>query len=429
MAHRLEWPGRMWSVLTVASLLAAGPLELSSLGEDAQRLELLWQQSAALQPARTRVAQAEAERRKALRLPNPGLDLSVNTLPVGPLNPPDLKDPFLNVPNVAVGLSLLLELGKREPRQDATSHAARAAALEALELLRHKQLELEDVVGDVAAEQLRVDALEGLAAAAARLTELQQARAQKGDTSELDADRARLEYESTATALGEARAQLAERLRQCAEVVATPCIAFFRVEQASGWLGRHGGPAAAALERRPDLRALEATAAAARASQRLAQNGWIPDPTVRIGYVRDQFVASGNQQNSLYLGLTVPLPLFEHGADDAAAAALAAAAADRAREKLLSTARAQLEQVGSQLAAVEMRQQRLREHSLPLAQSVVERLSTAVNRGAAPLQELLLARRSLAELLLTATELDRTDFHLHVARARLTSTLEALPAP
>ncbi|MDP2269139.1 MAG: TolC family protein [Archangium sp.] len=418
----------MWSVLMVSSLLAA-PLELSSLGEDAALQALLWQQSAALQPARARVAQAEAERRKALRLPNPGLDLSVNTLPVGPLNPPELKDPFLNVPNVAVGLSVLLELGKREPRQDATSHAARAAALEALEQLRQKQLELEDVVGDVAAEQLRVDALEGLALTGARLTELQQARVEKGDTSELDADRARLEYESTSTALGEARAQLADRLRQCAELVATPCIAFSKVEQATRWLDRHGGPVAAGLERRPDLRALEATAAAARASQRLAQNGWIPDPTVRVGYVRDQFVASGNQQNSLYLGVTFPLPLFERGADDAAAAALAAAAADRQREQLLSTARAQLEQVGAQLVAVETRQRRLREHSLPLAQSVVERLNTAVNRGAAPLQELLLARRSLAELLLTATELDRTDFHLHVARARLTSTLDAPLAP
>lgn len=409
-------------------LLAAGPLELSTVAPGAGLAEVVWRQAPELQSARARVALAEAERRKALRLPNPGLDLSVNTLPVGALNPPDLAEPLLNVPNLQVGLSLLLELGKREPRQEATAQAARAAALEALEQLRLRVLELEDLIGDVAAGQVRVEALEALTADASTLTELQQARAQKGDTSELDADRARLEQESTEAALGEARAQLSARLRECAEVISSPCLPFSDAAQASGWLVRHLEPPEAALEHRPDLRALEATVASARAAERLARNGWIPDPTVRLGYVRDQFVASGNQQNSLFLGFSLPLPLFEHGQDDARAAAVAALSAQRARAQLLATAQAQLEQLNHELRAVEQRQRRVREQSLPLARSVVSRLAAAVARGAAPIQELLLARRSLAELLLTATELDRTDFHLHVARARLTRSLDALPA-
>ena len=419
----------MWSAIAVSSLLAAGPLELSAVGDGVGLTELVWRQSAELQPARVRVAQAEAERRKALRLPNPGLDLSVNTLPVGPLNPSDLKEPFLNVPNVQVGLSLLLELGKRGPRQDATAEAARAVALDAVEQLRRKVLELEDVIGDVAAAQVRVDALVGLTADATKLTELQQARAQKGDTSELDADRARLELESTTTALGEARAQLSEQLRQCAEVVSSACTGFTDAAQANAWLERHMEPSALALERRPDLRSLEAAIASARATQRLASNGWIPDPTVRVGYVRDQFIVSGNQNNSLFVGVSLPLPFFDHHQDDAEAAAVAANSAQRARDQLLATAHVQLKQLGDELIAVEARQKRLHDQSLPLAHSVVDRLSVAVTRGAAPIQELLLARRSLAELLLTATELDRTDFHLHVARTRLSSSLDALPLP
>ncbi len=419
----------MWSAFAVSSLLAASPLELSAVGDGAGLAELVWRQSPELQSARVRVAQAEAARRKALRLPNPGLDLSLNTLPVGPLNPPGLPEPFLNIPNVQVGVSLLLELGKRGPRQDATEAAARAAALDALEQLRRKELELEDIIGDVAAAQVRADALEGLTDDAHKLAELQQARAQKGDTSELDADRARLEQESSVTALGEARAQLSGALRQCSDVVSLPCTPFRDAAQANGWLDRHMEPARPALEHRADLRALEAVLSSARASQRLAQNGWIPDPTLRVGYVRDQFVASGNQQNSLFIGLSMPLPIFDHQQDDAELAAVAARSAERAREQLLITARAQLEQIAAELIAVEGRQKRLREQSLPLAHSVVDRLAAAVTRGAAPVQELLLARRSLAELLLTATELDRTDFHLHVARARLTSSLDALPSP
>jgi cobalt-zinc-cadmium efflux system outer membrane protein len=417
----------MWSAIAVSSLLAATPLELSGISDQAHLAELLWQQSPDLQAARTRVAQAEAERRKALRLPNPGLDLSVNTLPVGTTNPPDLKDPFLNIPNVQVGLSWLIEIGKRGPRQDATAEAARAAALDALEQLRRKILELEDVVGDVAAAQVRVDALEGLADDANKLTQLQRARAEKGDASELDADRARLEYESTQTALGEARAQLAEQLRLCADSVSMPCIAFAKNEDAEKWLDRHEEARTDQLEQRPDLRSLDANIASARAAERLAKNQWIPDPTLRFGYVRDQFVISGNQQNSLFVGVSLPLPVFQHGQDDAEAAAIAANAAERAKGQLLNTAKAQLTQLNNELATVEARQKRLREESLPLARSVVDRLSTAVARGAAPIQELLLARRVLAELILTSSELDRTDFHLHVSRARLSGTLEALP--
>lgn len=418
----------MVSVVLV-SVLAAGPLELSKLGNEGSLAELLWREAPELQDARVRVAQAEAERRKALRLPNPGLDVSLNTLPVGPLNPGDLKDPFLNVPNVAVSLSVLLELGKREPRQEATAEAARAAALEALEQLRQKVLELEDVVGDVAAAQVRVDAFTGLTEDARRLAELQQARAQKGDSSDLDADRARLEQESALTALGEARVQLAAALASCAQVLSTTCTPFLDASAATAWLERRSTFVPGELARRPDLRALEASLKAAQAAQRLAANGWLPDPTLRVGYVRDQFVVSGNQQNSLFVGLSLPLPLFQHGQDDAEAAAIAARAAERSHQLLLQSARVQLDQLKVQLEAMEARHERVNKSSLPLARAVVDRLTAAVNRGAAPIQELLFARRTLAELTLADTELDRTIFHVNVARERLAGSLDALPTP
>lgn len=418
----------MWCATTLAVLMGASPLALSTLGNGDTLPVRVWQSSPTLEAARVRVAQAEADRRKAFRLPNPGLDLSVNTLPVGPLNPPELTDPFLNVPNVAVGLSVLLELGKRGPRQEAKTEAARAVALEALEQLRLEVLALEDLIGEVAAAQVRVDALAGLAADAARLAALQRARAEKGDTSELDADRARLEQEGTLSALGDARAALQAALRGCSAAVAGPCTPFSDAAQATAWLSR-AERAPSALEQRPDLRALEATKRAALAAQTLASRGWLPDPTLRAGYVRDQFLISGNQQNSLFVGLSLPLPFFDHGQDDAEAASVAARGAERARELLLTTAQAQLEQLGAALADVEARQVRLRDQALPLARSVVQRLEAAIDRGAAPLQELLLARRTLLELLLSATELEREAFHLNVARARLVRAPDQLPAP
>jgi cobalt-zinc-cadmium efflux system outer membrane protein len=64
---------------------------------------------------------------------------------------------------------------------------------------------------------------------------------------------------------------------------------------------------------------------------------------------------------------------------------------------------------------------------VPLARSVVDRLEEVVRRGGAPLQELLLARRTLGELTLAAAALDLSAQQLDVASARVRG--EGPPAP
>ena len=417
---------------TVVLVLAAtqpvvDELDLSTTIDSTALAERVWASNPELQQARAKVAAARADAQRAGFLPNPALDLSVNTIPVGPLNPPDLKDPLLNVPNVGAALSVLLEIGKRGPRQDAMHEAARAAALDALEQLRQRVLAAQEAISDVAAAEVRVSTLTVLASDAERLTRIQRARAEKGDTSPLDADRAQLEEEGIFTGLGEARDALAESLRACTELVGARCLPFGDRGRASAWLERTFEVTSADVAQRPDVRSLEATQKSAEAAQLLAERHWAPDPTLRVGYVHDRFTISGNQQNSLYVGLSFPLPVFDHGQADAAAAGVAASAAARARDRLVLVASSQLARVEAELSSIEARQRRLRQHSLPLAQSVVERLNAAVTRGAAPIQELLLARRTYAELLLTANDLDRASFRLRVARARVTGVGFTLP--
>jgi outer membrane protein, heavy metal efflux system len=394
-------------------------LELSNT-TNAMLASRVWESSPDLQASRARIAAARAEFQRATFLPNPALDLSVNTIPVGPLNPTDLKDPLLNVPNVGVALSVLLEIGKRGPRQDATHQALRSTVLDVLEQVRQRLLGVEEAISDVAAAEVRVATLTELAADAAQLTTLQRQRSEKGDTSPLDADRAQLEEESTITALGEARAGLEEALRACSELVGVPCMPFGDRARAAAWLERTFDSVTQDFTQRPDVQSLAAAKASAEASQLLASRRWVPDPTLRVGYVHDRFVVSGNQQNSVYVGLAFPLAIFDHGQADAEAAAVAASSAQRARERLIAISGTQLERVDLEQTTVMGRIKRLREQALPLAQSVVERLQAAVTRGAAPIQELLLARRSRAELLLTANDLDRASFRLRVARARVT---------
>ncbi len=417
----------MWSAV-VCALVATSPVfELSELGKGEVLPALLWERSPELQQARAEVAAAEAAFRKTTRLPNPDLDVGLNTIPVGELNPPGLRDPLLNVPNLSIGLSVLLEVGKREPRQGAAAARARQTALAAQELLRQRLFEAYGVLADVAASQVRVEILESLADDARKLTELQQARARTGDAAELDADRAQLEEENVSAALGDARESMAAQLRACAALLAMPCERFRDGAQANAWLDRRFESTERPMEERPDVAALEAEVRAARADEQLAKNQWIPDFTVRAGYVHDRFRESGNQMNSFFLGFAVPLRFFDHGQDDAQAAAVTVKSKEAARTRLLEVAAAGRTRLTSEVEVLESRQTRLRDKVLPLAGQVVERLTAAVTRGSSSLQELLLARRTLSELLLNAADMDRRVFQLHLERARLSGVDADVP--
>src|SRR5205085_3172067 len=128
------------------------------------------------------------------------------------------------------------------------------------------------------------------------------------------------------------------------------------------------------LDSRPDLRSLQAQEQSAEASLTLARRKWLPDPTVRLGYVRDQFVVSGNQKDSFFVGLSIPLTFFDHGQADAAAASASLESARQTRELLHAQAQRDVPTITTQLQAVQERRTRLREQTLPLAESVVKRL-------------------------------------------------------
>jgi cobalt-zinc-cadmium efflux system outer membrane protein len=182
------------------------------------------------------------------------------------------------------------------------------------------------------------------------------------------------------------------------------------------------------LENRPDLRSLELQRAAAEHALTLARARAIPDPTFRCGYVLDRFLVSGNQGNSLFVGVSFPLTFFDHGQADARVAEAALSSAARTRALLMEQAQSQLSKLTDQRGAVEERRKRIRETTLPLAESVVKRLAEVVRRGGAPLPELLLARRTLGELTADAADLDLSAFQLAIAEARLRGDGPPMPA-
>jgi len=418
-------------------LLAAGAagadvpatLNLSRLPSDADLTALLWERSPDLVAAQLRVRLAAAEVTRSGVWPNPGFDFLWGTFPIGPTNPSGLNR-FTEVPNYSFTLSQLVELGKRAPREAAARSAREAAALDALEVLRQRWFDLQERIAEIATSQLRIAALTETVTNAERLAELQRQRAAKGDIAGLDVDRAELEAEKFASNLGEEREKLAAALLVCSQTVGMRCVAFGSPSEAAGYLnGRLGIGAlrAPAIEQRPDLRSLTAQEASAESLLTLAHNRWIPDPTFRFGYMLDTFTIAGDQHQSLFLGVSFPLTFFDHGQADAEAASATAAAASGARTLLLAQAERDVGALTAQREAAMERRIRLRDRTVPLAREVVERLESAVQRGGAPLPDLLLARRTLGELQLDAADLDLFAFRLSVARSRAAGELPPFP--
>ncbi len=383
---------------------------LDSLPRDDALAAIVWERSPELAQARARVVSARAELDRSRRLPNPQLELSWNTIPVGTTNPPNLPHPLSQVPNYAAFLSELIEIGKRGPRQRAARLASDAAWLDAAEALRQRILALLESVGRVAWAETRAAALSDLASDAAQLTQLQQARADRGDAAALDADRARLEEEKLRAGLAEERQRLAAALVECSGIVGAACEPFSDVERARAFLESTavvpGGEASKLVEDRPDLRSLEAQARSAHAAESLARTRAIPDVTLRVGFTYDQFLVSGNQGKSVSIGASLPLPLFERGQTDQAQAAAAAFAAEQSRQLLLEQARRELTSLATQIERLRQRRASMQKEILPLARHVVESLTAALGTGGATLQDVLLARRTLGETLLDFVDLE-----------------------
>jgi outer membrane protein, heavy metal efflux system len=408
---------------------SAAPLALASLPDENGLAALLWERSPEFALSRARLVASQAELVRARQLPNPTLDIAANTLPVGPTNPPGLNR-LTQVPNVGAGLSSLIELGKRGPRSASAQAALASTALDVQSDLRTRTYDVLERAAEVATAEVRLAELERLAEDAARLTELQRVRAQRGDTAGLDVDRATLEETQLQGQLAEERAQLAEALLQCSQTVGLSCAPFGSREAASQFLSeRLARPLPASeVQRRPDLLSLEAQRRSAQSSLTLARRRWIPDPTVRAGYLRDQFLISGNQRDSVGLSLSIPLPVFDHGQADALAASAQASASERARAQLTTQAERDAQTLTTQRDALAARRERVRNQTLPLAASLVKRLEATVKAGGASLQDLLIARRTYGQLLLDAADIDLAAFRVSVDLDRVRSAGPQAPA-
>lgn len=397
------------------------PLFLPTPALDLANLEsLLAARSAASERAKLGVEQAEAAALGARLLPNPVLDGTWGTIPLGTTNPPGLADPLGNIPHYDVGVSYTVQLGKRGPQKNRANAGVRAAEADREGVARAQAIELAGLLGHMATVQLRLAGLAALAAQGAEAITLADARVQAKFGVPLEVDRLRIEVDRTSQQISRARAELGGLLGECTALIVERCAPFASSDEAKEFLKRWTERALRAqgnVAERPDLQSLAAREVASEARLAYAKALAIPDPTVRLGYTHDRFLVSGNQMNSLSVTLSMPLPLFDRGQAERRAAI---AERERLAQEIIRRKKGSTEAVEMFRAQIEThleQQQMLERDLIPRAEEVLRSLQRAAESGLVPLTDTLQARRTLGELLVEASENYGSSFEAALALA------------
>jgi outer membrane protein, heavy metal efflux system len=394
-----------------STAVPAAALVPADYADEDKLAALLWEHSPEVIEARQQVGVAGSEVTRSHLYHNPQLDIGWHTIPIGPSNPPDLHDPIGNIPNYVVGLSELFDLAKRGPRQAAAAAELEASRGEAAAVFADRFFDLLRAIGRIATSQVRATVVGEQVQEGKRLLELEEARAEKGEIARMIVDRSETEQARLLAARDAARTELEAAGVECAALIAVVCPPFPSGDAARAYL-RERSTAPLPTEwsseieaRRPDISALAAALRAADERVTLAKRQAIPDVTVRFGYTYDTFVASGDQRQSLALGMQMPLPVLDQGQADLEAASAAVLRAQRARAALVSAGQITLGAAGRQRTLIASRIAKFR-GALEKADSLRHSMEGAAQQGGMSQVDVLLARRRYQELLLEGAELD-----------------------
>jgi len=377
MMKLLLLPALFLSIETTG--LPASPALPDPFNETALAADL-WNHSPDLLLSRQSVIEAEAVRDRSYVLPNPTLAAAWGTIPIGRRNPPDAT--FGEVPNYTVGISEMIELGKRGPRQTSAEAATKAASLTVADAYRQSFFALLEAIAEQASATARRSVLERLVGDSAESLRLQRERAKRGDVAALEVDRLEVEHLRLLSAAREAEEAQEIAVGACARILGADCPRFAGEEDARRFLfEKHPGALALAagaqlegqgdgqaVAARPDLMALEAEQKRLQADLVLAGRATIPDPTASVSYMHDQFEIAGNQANSIVLAVSLPLPVFDRGQVESARAKRRLEAALQAHRVLSDSALRALALARKRLAVLQERARSRDEAALPRAQ-------------------------------------------------------------
>lgn len=344
---------------------------------------------------------SQADLAQAKLLGNPAIDAGIGTIPLGQTNPPGLESPLLNVPNYSLGVSYQFLLGKRGPRQRRAEAAVQGATAQIEATARGQAIELSRVLGQLATARLRVEALKGLVDEGKGTVQLAKSRESAGFGAGLEVDRLEIELSRIEQQVLSAEGDIRAALSSCAGLVGQPCEQFDDGAAArafmQAWMAR-ALEASGAVEQRPDIKVIDAQRRTAEAEGELARAQAIPDITVRLGYMYDTFVISGNQRHSVNLTVALPLPVFDRGQAQERGAEARRAALEVLRARVIETTKVRAASLRRALELQQKRREAITGQMLPRARAVLADLERAAANRLIPFSDVIPARRVVSEL-------------------------------
>jgi cobalt-zinc-cadmium efflux system outer membrane protein len=376
---------------------------------------------------RAKLEAAKAATEQARVLPNPQFNFNTGGYVLGktndgtPMNTQPLS--LSQTTNFELGVSELIELGKRGPRRHAADARAREAGESAVDALGNRLGDAMQALGKLTYASAKRDVAAANLDAAKKLRDNEKIRVDNKDLSPLEYGRIELDTEELELQLGRAEAELASSIAVCSATLYASCSA----QGLDSATLDAGAPLPAALpatdqaiEQLPKLLAAKAEQEALGADASLANARKIPDPTIGIGYMLDNFSIGGDQHQQLVFSVGFPLPFFDRGDHDAAAAranARSLAAEDKATVR---ETKGVVEALVSQHKTLVTTLQRLEQDSVPKSTQIIAQTQKAFDLGQARLVDLLLVERSHRDLLLEVLD---TRFDLFNVRAQLRQAL------
>jgi cobalt-zinc-cadmium efflux system outer membrane protein len=412
-------------LLGSARAQADDPPSVKALLDDPARLAAwLRDHDPMLESARSKVAASQELGEQARVLPNPQLQFAAGGFVIGKTNPDTPAPLGLGATtNFQIGVGELIELGKRGPRRNAADLRSREAGETAVGALGMRIGVATAALGQLAYVSRKRDVVAANLEAAHRLRDLEKNRLDKQDLSALEFERIELDTEAIELQLGRTEAELTGAVAACSAAL------YFRCQPPAGDPTALNSAAPLpdalaasdqAIAHRPVREASHIEAQALGWDATLAHNRRIPDVTLGVAYLLDNLTVAGNQHQQLIFSAAIPLPMFDRGDHDAAAARANARALEAEDRAAVMEAHGAVEGLLAQREALQATLHKLESEAVPKSTQIITQTQLSFDRGQARLADLLQVERAHRDLLMEVLE---TRYDLFTVRAQLRQAL------
>jgi cobalt-zinc-cadmium efflux system outer membrane protein len=408
----------------VAKADDAAPPVRTLLADPGQLASWLAAHDPAVEAAYAKIEAAEAQAQQTQVLPNPQLSVGVGGIALGGLPAvAGVAQPsgFTDTANFNVGLTELIEIGKRGPRQEGARLRATEAGEARVQVLGTQVSAAMTTLGTVAYAFARHEVIVKNLEDSRKVESLEAGRRKVGETSNLDLRRIQQDTHELEVQLTRADADLSSALATCSATLFAPCSTAgldAASLDAAAPVPAQLPDAEQAVASRPSHQTQKIESDALGEDAVLAEHRKIPDPTIGAVYEYDSY--GGDLTQALAFSLSIPLPMFDRGNHDARAARANAHAIQAQDRGAIRQERGQVESLAGKLTQLQAALTRLDKELEPTSEAIVSDTQKSLDIGESTITDLLLAERAHRDLLLEVLD-TRND--LFTVRSQLRSSL------